>query len=105
MLCLSDRNIAAAFLAKLRTVLPAAQVVVFGSRARGDAHPDSDLDLLVVVDCVDPSVRRAVNEAAWEVGFPDVVVAPVVVTREAIEAGPLRHSTFIQTVLLEGVAL
>ena len=26
------------------------QVILFGSRARGDARPDSDIDLLVVVD-------------------------------------------------------
>jgi predicted nucleotidyltransferase len=28
-------------------------VHLFGSRARGDAHPDSDVDLLVVLDGVD----------------------------------------------------
>jgi len=28
-----------------------AQVILFGSHARGEAGPDSDVDLLVVMDC------------------------------------------------------
>lgn len=29
------------------------RIVLFGSRARGDAHPDSDIDLLVVLPAVE----------------------------------------------------
>ncbi len=42
------------------------RVILFGSRARGDARPDSDYDLLVVVDDDLPDDRqgwRAVNDA------------------------------------------
>lgn len=35
------------------------QIVLFGSRARGDAREDSDFDLLVIVDKATPEVRRA----------------------------------------------
>lgn len=35
-----------------------ARVIVFGSRARGDAGPESDLDLLVVFDQLDMSRRH-----------------------------------------------
>lgn len=33
-------------------------VVLFGSWARGDAHPESDIDLLVVLDHVDDTWRE-----------------------------------------------
>ena len=30
------------------------RIVLFGSRARGDAHPDSDIDLLIIKDTDHP---------------------------------------------------
>ena len=48
------------------------RIVLFGSVARGDEGPDSDLDLLVVLDHIEPaerahlisSVRRAISARA-----------------------------------------
>jgi predicted nucleotidyltransferase len=34
-----------------------ARIILFGSVARGEAGPDSDLDLLVVLDHLDPAER------------------------------------------------
>jgi len=34
----------------IRTIVPDADVILYGSRARGDAQDDSDYDLLVLVD-------------------------------------------------------
>ena len=34
----------------LRRVAPDAQAILFGSEARGDARPDSDIDLLILID-------------------------------------------------------
>ena len=33
-----------------RQILPDGKVILFGSQARGDAHEDSDWDLLVLID-------------------------------------------------------
>ena len=43
----------------LRAVVPDADVIVYGSRARGDAADDSDYDLLVLVD---PPADMAMHE-------------------------------------------
>jgi predicted nucleotidyltransferase len=38
------------------------QILLFGSRARGDAHDDSDYDMLVVVDRRTPALRAVILE-------------------------------------------
>ena len=52
-------------------------VILFGSRARGDAHPDSDWDLLVVVPDDTPPERRTLAAACAAVagwgGAADVI--------------------------------
>lgn len=79
---------------------------VFGSRARGDATEDSDLDVLVVVEKLDHAIDKYISECAWETGFPeDIVVMPVAITEESLKNSPLRQSVFIRTVYEEGVGV
>lgn len=42
------------------------EIILFGSRARGDASVESDYDLLVVVDRVDPAIVHGIDEIAGE---------------------------------------
>jgi len=42
-------------------------VILFGSRARGQAEPDSDMDVLVILAKVDPDIQREVHGLAADV--------------------------------------
>ena len=42
-------------------------LTVFGSRARGNPSPDSDLDVLVLVDALDPGLERQIRAIRYEV--------------------------------------
>ncbi len=77
---------------------------VFGSRARGDAHEGSDLDVFVVVDHLDHAIEKYISDCAWEAGFPeDIIVMPIAISIDAVKHGPIRESVFIKSVYREGV--
>lgn len=53
------------------------RIILFGSRARGEAGPDSDFDLMLVVDTDLPPADRAfiANKAVRHLGVPvDIIV-------------------------------
>ena len=81
------------------------KVILFGSRARGDADPESDVDVVVILEgSADTTAREFVSECAWQAGFGHgLVVVPVAFGREEWESGPERHSLLVQAVKREGV--
>ena len=72
------RGLTGRIVAALREALPVEEIWLFGSCARGDAKPDSDLDLLVVL-ADDHSLARP-NLACFQAvnHLPDVPPADVV---------------------------
>jgi hypothetical protein len=81
-------------------------VVLFGSRARGDADPDSDMDVLVVVDDLTGELEDYISECAWQAGFEHgIVLVPVVFSGDEWENGPERYSLLAQAIGLEGIYL
>jgi DNA polymerase sigma len=81
------------------------KLIVFGSRARGDADPHSDLDILVILRHAPTQANRdCVSDCAWEAGLEHgIVVVPIVVARRSWEKGPERYSLLAQAVRNEGI--
>jgi len=78
---------------------------VFGSRAREDNTEESDLDVFIVVENLDRETGKYISDCAWEAGFSDdVVVVPVMVSRDEIEQGNIRESVFIKSIFKDGIA-
>lgn len=80
------------------------KIILFGSRARGIARPDSDLDLLIIEESDLPRYKRAARYLRALVGlFPEKDV--VVWTPEEVQAWAEVANAFITTALREGKIL
>jgi len=99
-----DRRIAREFRQRLAEITPIRDLLVFGSRARGDAAPDSDMDIFVELEEVTPELRERISEIAWEVGFErDRVITTIVATRHDLEHGAMGANPLVVNVEHEGV--
>lgn len=102
----ADRRVALTLKRRLAEIGQPIDFRVFGSRARGNATWESDLDIFIELEAASPTTRRRIEDLAWEVGFAvDVVISPFVVTREQLEVGPVGASPLVREIMSEGVAL
>ena len=65
-----DQETVADVVAALRGKWPIERAVLFGSKARGDDDPDSDIDLLLITaEELDRSAEDVMKEEAWQAGM------------------------------------
>ena len=99
----NDKKLAQEFARRVRAIFPDASIWVFGSRARGEATPESDLDCLIVLNNLTPQAYSTIRDIAWKLGFESgVVITTVILEREEFESGPMSQSTLVANVLEEG---
>jgi uncharacterized protein len=90
---------------RLVETLQPERIFVFGSQARGEARPDSDIDLLIVVPHSDLPPHRRDQEAYGAVGRHLVPLDILVMTRAEFEQRRAASASLPATVLHEGRVL
>ena len=88
-------------------VEPTAQVILYGSRARGDAMLDSDWDILVLLDGpVDSPREEAITRRLFDLQLEcDAVLSVIVHSKEDWSSRLFQAMPFHQNVTREGVTL
>lgn len=86
----------------------ARSVIAFGSRARGDARPDSDLDLLVLLDAMSLADRNELSDLGYDLmlekslPFP---VNPTVMTEQHFQWLSSLERLFPREIARDGIEL
>jgi predicted nucleotidyltransferase len=101
------KAIAEACRQRITSIVPRARVILYGSRARDDARPESDYDLLVLLpDEAGEADERAIDEALYALELQKGAVVSTLIFPQATWSTPLyRAMPFHEAVDREGVLL
>ncbi len=89
------------------SIAPTAKTILFGSEARGEAHPGSDIDLLILVDGDKMSLAQeeAITLPLYELELKTgVTISPIVMLKKLWENRPFK-TPFYVNIVNEGIVL
>ncbi len=86
---------------------PGAEIILYGSRARGDAGPDSDWDMLILLDgAVDSRRDRRLCDELYEIELEhDIIVSVMIYSRNIWNSPIYQLSPYRKNVEKEGMRL
>jgi uncharacterized protein len=103
----AERSALIAFREAVRSFDPSADLVLFGSKARGSGAPDSDLDVLIVTDqTATAAVQSRLAEIQFGVELKYDIVIGLVIENRAFWGSAQGHSLPLHWAIdREGVAV
>ena len=84
---------------------PTAEIILYGSRARGDVRPDSDVDLLVLLDAEVPAeMKRRIHDILYDIALmEDVVISFIIKSVNKWDSPISRATPLYQVIQREGI--
>jgi uncharacterized protein len=91
----------------VREIVPGAELILYGSRARGDAGLESDYDLLILIDGpVDWQLEDRIRQHLYSLELESGTALPVSAYNRSDWRSPLyRAMPFNQNIEKEGIVL
>lgn len=79
---------------------------VYGSKARGNASPDSDIDVMIEIEDYNPSVESTIDDIVFEINLNfDCFISTIIFSKKELEEGPLSESPIYKIIQKEGVTV
>lgn len=84
---------------------PNAQIILYGSQAKGQAQPESDVDLLVLLDEeIPPVTKRHIHDLLYDIALAEDVVISSIIQSSCKWNLPINQATpLYQIIQREGV--
>ena len=79
---------------------------LFGSKARGQAALDSDVDVMIEIPELNPEIESRIDDVIFEINLRyDVLISAILFGRKELEDGPLAESPLYKSVEKDGIRL
>lgn len=91
----------------IRQIVPSAEIILYGSVARGEETIESDVDLLVLVpNEVTYKLERAIRDQIYEIELEsDQIISVMVRQNSRWHSRPLNFTPLYRAIAREGISL
>jgi predicted nucleotidyltransferase len=82
------------------------ELKLFGSKARGDEQPDSDIDVLVIIASDDWHISDTVYDIATDIFLQtDLCISPKVISKNIFDRLQKESTSFIRNISRDAIAV
>jgi predicted nucleotidyltransferase len=79
---------------------------LFGSKARGEDTPESDMDLMIEINKSTADIISKIYDITFDINLEyDTSISPVIFSKIELEEGPLSESPLYKVIQKEGVVI
>ena len=79
---------------------------IFGSKARGNATEDSDIDVMIELEYVTPSIEEAIDMITFKINLKyDCLISSVIYSQTELTDGPMGESPLYKVIEREGIRI
>ena len=79
---------------------------LFGSKARGEAGPDSDVDIMIELDKRSSKIESEIDDITFDINLRnDSFITTIVFGQDELQHGPMKESPIYKAICKEGIPM